>query len=78
MLHMGDVVEEKATKRRGELNEAPRPGIKTDVLRWRVNFSDGGDPPLKYFTNESDLALISCPHTEDKEPRFVPERGIMG
>src|ERR1700719_4278836 len=37
-LHMGDTVQEKETGRQGELNEAPRPDVKTDVLRWRVNF----------------------------------------
>lgn len=78
MLHMGDMVEEKETGRQGELNEAPRPKIKSDVLRWRVNFSDGGNPPTKYFDNESDLILISCPHSGDGKSRFVPARGIMG
>jgi hypothetical protein len=76
MLHTDDIVEEKATKRQGRLDEAPR--IKTDVLRWRVLFSDGGDPPLKYFLKEEELLLIKCPHTDHEEASFVPERGIMG
>jgi len=75
-FHRGDFVEEIATKRRGKLDEAPQ--IPTDVRRWRVLFSDGAKPPLKYFLNDADLTLISCPHGEDKDPRFVPERGIMG
>jgi len=75
-LHIGDTVEEAATKRRGNLDEAPR--IPTDVRRWRVIFADGGKPPLKYFTNEADITLISCPHGESNKARFVPERGITG
>jgi len=74
-FHRDDIVEEVATKRRGKLDEAPqRP---TDVRRWRVLFSDGAQPLLKYFLNEAELALISCPHNEDSEPRFAPGRGIM-
>jgi hypothetical protein len=78
MLHIGDIVEVKATKRQGQLNEAPRTQVKTDVLRWRVYFIDGGNPPMKYFTNESDLILLSCPHSADEQSRVVPERGITG
>lgn len=77
MLHSGDLVKEKATDRQGEINEAPRREVKTDVVRWRVNFSDGKYPAMNYFNNESDLILIHCPHNEEKEPSFVPERGIM-
>jgi hypothetical protein len=76
-FHMGDIVQEKETGRQGKLNEAPRPEVKTDVLRWRVNFSDGKKPLIKYFTSESDLTLISCPHNGESEPGFVIERGIM-
>jgi len=74
MFHIGDIVE--ATKRRGKLDEAPE--RETDVRRWRVLFSDGGQPPLQYFTNEAHLTLISCPHNGEKEPGLVIERGIMG
>ena len=76
MFHVGDIVEEAETKRRGRLDEAPsRP---TDVRRWRVQFTDGAPEPIKYFTDEAAIVLISCPHTSDKEPRLVPDRGIMG
>jgi len=75
-FHIGDIVEEVATKRRGKLDEAPQ--IPTDVRRWRVLFSDDAQPILKYFLSQTELILISCPHSEAKAPGFVPERGIMG
>ena len=59
-FHIGDIVEEVATKRQGKLEEAPQ--IPTDVRRWRVLFSDSTKPLVKYFVSETDLALISCPH----------------
>ena len=73
-LHIGDIVEEIATKRHGKLDEAPQ--IPTDVGRWRVSFSDGAKPLVKYFLSETDLVLISCPHPDEKDPRFMPKRGI--
>jgi hypothetical protein len=59
-FHIDDMVEEVATKRRGKLDEAPQ--VPTDVHRWRVLFSDGAKPLVKYFVSEADLTLISCPH----------------
>ena len=76
MLHQGDIVEEIETKRQGKVTEAPK--ILTDTRRWRVEFFDGKEPILRYFT-ESDIhliRLIKCPHTKNEEPRFVRERTI--
>jgi len=75
MFHVGDIVEEIATKREGKLDEVPQG--PTAVLRWRVLFSDGEQPLLKYFLNDSELRLVKCPHDSSGESRFVPQRGIM-
>jgi len=79
MLHLGDVVEEITTKRQGKIDNTSGPfvGGQQQTTQWRVWFSDGKQPLLQYFSNEADLRLIKCPHS-DSGPAFVPERGIMG
>jgi len=79
MLHKGDIVEEIATKRQGKIDSISSSvtgGVETPN-QWRVQFSDGQQPPLKYFTVQEKLRLVSCPHDEPTEPRFVPSRPIM-
>jgi hypothetical protein len=76
MFHQDDIVEEIETNRQGKVTEAPK--IRTDTRRWRVEFLDRKKPIVRYFM-ESDLHLIrlvTCPHTENKESRFVPDRRI--
>lgn len=79
MLHNDDVVEEVTTGRPGKidsiqsggaLGEEPKPN------QWRVHFSDGKDPLMKYFDSEDHLRLIKCPHGESSSG-FVPSRPIM-
>ena len=76
MLHLGDTVEEIATSRKGKIDSS-RVDEQEQTTRWRVFFSDGKRPLVKYFLNEADLRLVICPHS-DSDPRFVPSRGIMG
>jgi hypothetical protein len=79
MLHLGHIVEEIATKRRGKIDNTS--GLLVDgqeqTTQWRVFFSDGKQPLLQYFSDEAGLRLIRCPHS-NTTPAFVPERGIMG
>jgi hypothetical protein len=70
MLHLGDTVEEIATKRQGNLDDQ-KPNY------WRVIFTDGKKPLYLICKNETELKLISCPHNQNDGPRFVPERSIM-
>lgn len=76
MFHLEDVVEEIATKRRGELDSSDSPaGMPSNM--WRVHFSDGKEPLSKYFKNVEELRLVKCPH-EPSETTIVPSRSIMG
>jgi hypothetical protein len=75
VLHSDDIVEEIETKRQGKIDEAPK--RETDVLRWRVWFLDGETPVVKYFLKETELRLITCPHS-DSDARFIAGRGIKG
>ena len=79
MLHIGDTVEEIATKRHGRIDNTS--GIfvdgQTQVTQCRVYFSDSKKPFLKFFTDEVDLRLVTCPHP-DRDTSFVPARGFMG
>ena len=66
MLHHGDIVEEIATRRQGEIDAIDRyisGGQKLPPARWRVRFVDGEEPQVQYFVKEMDLRLIHCPHT---------------
>lgn len=75
MFHLEDIVEEIATKRQGKLDSSGgTAGEEPDM--WRVYFSDGEEPIIKYFKSVKDLRLIRCPH-ESTEPGFVPSRSIM-
>ena len=76
MLHIGDTVEEIATKRKGEI-DSTRVDEQQQTTRWRVFFSDGKRPLVKYFLNEADLRLVTCPHL-DITSGFVPSLGITG
>jgi len=75
MFHLEDIVEEIATKRQGKLDSSQgTTGQEPDT--WRVYFSDGKEPVMKYFKNVDELRLIKCPH-ESTVPGFVPSRSIM-
>jgi len=74
-LHLGDIVEDIATNRRGTIDVINVNDGQENY--WRVWFSDGQKPPLGIFKDESELRLITCPHT-DSGPGFVPERRTMG
>jgi hypothetical protein len=79
-LHLGDIVEEIATNRRGKIDNMSithGPQGQQTVNSWRVYFNDGKQPLLGMFKNREELRLVSCPHTEG-EPRFTPARSIMG
>jgi hypothetical protein len=69
-LHLGDIVEEIATKRQGKL-DVQNPAY------WRVIFTDGKKPIYGIFEDEAALRLVSCPHAKGGS-RFIPERSIMG
>jgi|HubBroStandDraft_1064217.scaffolds.fasta_scaffold1234913_1 hypothetical protein len=60
MLHAGDSVEEIATKRQGIVREVLK--LKTDTLRWRVEFLHNRKLEVNYFTNVAELRLVRCPH----------------
>lgn len=77
-LHGDGIVEEIATKRRGKIDN-----IRASIVNgqetpthWRVHFSDGQEPVMKTFMNESELCLVTCPHT-GSEPGFYPADPIM-
>ncbi len=80
MLHLGDIVEEIATKRRGKIENMSinhdANGQET-VNYWRAYFEDGVQPLLGIIKDEAELRLVTCPHTEG-EPGFAPARSIMG
>ncbi len=63
MLHLGDTVEEIATKRLGKIDHT-RVDEQLQTTRWRVFFSDGKRPLVKYFLSETDLGLVTCPHSD--------------
>lgn len=81
-LHLGDIVEEIASKRRGKIDNISLThgsrGQVASVNYWRILFEDGGQPLLAIIKERSEMRLVKCPHREDAGgPRFVPERGIM-
>jgi hypothetical protein len=64
MFHLGDIVEEIATKRKGKLGNMRGPcGIPPREL-W-VFFSDGKDPLIWPFFKEEELRLVKRPHLEE-------------
>jgi len=63
MLHIGDTVEEIATKRTGKIDSS-RVNELQEITRWRVLFSDGKRPLVKYFLSEAVLRLVQCPHSD--------------
>ena len=74
MFHIDDAVEEIATERPGKIDQIQAEGILGQEQvpnQWRVIFSDGKEPPLKYFKQEEELRLVKCPHGEG-EPGFYP------
>ena len=75
MIHLEDVVEEVATKRRGRVDNTGGSLVNGQEVtnQWRVHFSDGIDPLMKIFLNEEELRLVTCPH-EISEPGFYPSR----
>jgi hypothetical protein len=78
MLHLGDIVEEITTKRPGKIDEGPKLSTAGPVApNWRVIFTDGKKPLYKYFDNERELRVVSCPHNQDG-PRFRLNRSIRG
>jgi hypothetical protein len=68
-FHLGDIVLETETQRRGKIDE-----LRSNMFR--VIYLDGQQPLIQYYKDVSDFELVKCPHTESG-PRFVPERGIM-
>ena len=65
MLHGGDIVEEIATQRQGEVDAIDQyisEGRKLPPGRWRVRFLDGREPRFQYFVRQEELRLIRCPH----------------
>jgi hypothetical protein len=80
-LHLGDIVEEVATKRQGKIdsmNQTHSAQGQTTVTHWRIFFGAGMQPILAIINDRAALRLVKCPHTDESEPRFVPGRGIMG
>lgn len=64
MFHLGDVVEEVATKRQGRVDAVDTliEKGKPKQQRWRVHFNDAKQPDMQYFLTEVDLRLVECPH----------------
>jgi hypothetical protein len=80
-LHLGDIVEEIATKRQEKIdsmNQTHGAQGQTTVTHWRIFFGDGMQPILAIINDRAALRLVKCPHSDKGEPRFVPARGIMG
>jgi hypothetical protein len=80
MFHLGDVVEELASKRQGKIDNISithEAGGKQTVNYWRVIFTDGKQPLYGIIKDGTELRLVSCPHAPS-EPGFYPERSIMG
>jgi hypothetical protein len=73
MLHVEDIVEEIDTKRHGELDSTGNP----DGTQLRVRFTDGRNPPVKYFDSEEELRLISCPHGDPEGSGFIPDHPLI-
>jgi hypothetical protein len=70
-VHRDDIMMVVATKRRGTIDAvSPSPDW------WRVRFSDGKEPLFQLCLNESELTLITCPHTSNDDG-FHPARPIM-
>jgi hypothetical protein len=70
-LHRDDFVEVIATKRKGTID-----ATSTSPDWWRVRFPEGQDPLFYMCHNESELKLITCPHTSNDEG-FSPTNSIM-
>ena len=81
-LHLGDIVEDVASKRRGKIDNMSlnygQQGQVVSVNYWRIFFDDGKQPLLQIVKERSGIRLVRCPHDEDSGGlRFVPERRIM-
>jgi hypothetical protein len=79
MFHNEDIVKEIATGRQGKIDSIQSGGVLGQEQiqnQWRVVFSDGKEPPLKYFNKEDEICLLKCPHSHE-EPGFYPARPIM-
>jgi hypothetical protein len=75
VIEVGDVVEEIATNRIGEIVQ-----LSTDtssgqnvVTSCRVRFSDGKQPSEKTFTDTNELRVIP---PADSEPCIVPDEPL--
>lgn len=69
MLHHGDIVEEIATRRQGEIDAIDQyisEGQELPPHRWRVRFLDGKEPFFQYFVDEERVRLMRCPHVVDE------------
>jgi hypothetical protein len=76
-LHLGDIVEEIATKRRGKIDTGPTVASGGQIApNWRVIFTDGQKPLYKHFDDARELRVVSCPHPQDG-PSFKLKRSIM-
>lgn len=78
MFHLGDLVEEIATGRRGKVDQIFEDrilGREPVPHTWRVYFSDKRGPLVSNF-KQGQLRLIECPHAAE-EPGFVPESPIF-
>jgi hypothetical protein len=65
VLHGGDIVEEIATERQGEIDGIDQyilEGRQLSPGRWRVRFLDAQEPRFQYFVRQEELRLIRCPH----------------
>jgi len=65
VFHHGDIVEEIATERQGQIDAIDRyivDGRNLPPGRWRVRFLDAKEPHFQSFIQETALRLIHCPH----------------
>jgi hypothetical protein len=81
MFHLGDIVQEVATGRRGKIDNLSQnhdaKGEVTSINYWRVFFEDGKQPLFGMVSDPEGIRLVSCPHGKP-EASFHPARGIMG
>jgi hypothetical protein len=75
-FHEGDMVEEIATKRRGEIDliVCEGPIGRTVPNQWRVRFDDNGE--WKNFLQINQLRLIECPHGGSGDLSISPLEGF--
>lgn len=78
VLHLGDTVEEIATRRLGKIDTIDNGAKGQEAPNyWRVRFTDGKRPAHQILKSETELRLVSCPHDECNQPKFRPKRSIM-